>query len=198
MSADAKSGPSGTGASGIRPRAAADRRDHIQTMIAALVHRSPLLLLIASLGSLGAALAFQYIGGLAPCILCLYQRWPYVAVAALAAVTLALPRPDWLRPALVALCGVALLAGGGIAGFHVGVEQHWWAGTAACEGQVSISQGSIADLRAQLLGAPVARCDQVPWSLFGLSMAGYNVVISFGLGGLSLIAAARLARQRSA
>jgi disulfide bond formation protein DsbB len=167
-------------------------------MIEAVVRRFPWLLLVASIGSLLSALGFQHIGGFEPCILCLYQRWPYVAVAALAAIALALPRPRWVRPALVGLCALALFVGGGVAVFHVGVEQHWWAGTAACEGQVSIGRGSIEDLRAQMLGAPVARCDQVPWSLFGISMAGYNAMISFGLGALSLFAAWRLARERSA
>ena len=197
MRSDPRSNVAPPRASGIGPRSAAGRRPYIPAMIETLTERFPWILLVASLGSLGAALAFQYVGGLHPCILCLYQRWPYVAVAVLAALVLVLPRPLWLPPMLVGLCGLALLTGGGVAVFHVGVEQHWWAGTAACEGQVSITQGSIEDLRAQLLGAPVARCDQIPWSLFGISMAGYNVLISFGLGVFSLIAAGRLARQRS-
>jgi disulfide bond formation protein DsbB len=170
----------------------------MQGMIAFAVHRFHWLLLAASIGSLASALAFQHLGGFEPCILCLWQRWPYVAVAVLAALALALPRPPWARPVLVVLCALALFVGGGIAVFHVGVEQHWWPGTAACEGQVTIGQGSIADLREQMLGSPVARCDQVPWSLFGISMAGYNAIISFGLGALSLFAAWRLARERSA
>jgi disulfide bond formation protein DsbB len=188
----------GAAASGIRPLAGATPTPYIECMIQAIVQRFPWLLLAASLGSLASALAFQHLGGFEPCILCLYQRWPYVAVAALAALALALPRPRWVRPALLVLCALALLIGGGIAVFHVGVEQHWWAGTAACEGQLSIGRGSIEDLRAQLLDSPVARCDQVPWSLFGISMAGYNAMISFGLGALSLFAAWRLARDRSA
>ena len=185
--------------SGARPLPAGPRpAARVSTILGAVAHRCPLILLSASLATLVAALGFQHLGDLDPCILCIYQRWPYVAVAGLAALVLALPHSGWLRPALLGLCGAALLVGGGLALFHVGVEQHWWAGTAACEGQVSITRGSIEDLRAQLLGAPVTRCDQVAWSLFGISMAGYNLLVSLGLAVLSLFSAARLVRPTGA
>jgi disulfide bond formation protein DsbB len=94
-----------------------------------------------------------------------------------------------LRAVLLALCGVALLVGGGVAVFHVGVEQHWWTGTPGCG--VTATADSIDALRAQIMAAPVVRCDQVAWSLFGISMAGYNILISLVLAAIAFIAARR-------
>ena len=174
--------------------AMAGRIAYIQTMSESLsrtlVERSPLLLLLASIAVLGTALASQYVGGLQPCVLCVYQRFPYVAVIVIAAAALFLPTGP--RAAALGLAGLALLTGTGIAVFHVGVEQHWWQGTAECGSAVAAD--SLEALRAQVLAAPVVRCDEVPWSLFGISMAGYNALVSLGLGVASLIAAHRLTR----
>ena len=155
-----------------------------------LIERSPLILLLASTAILGAALASQYIGGLQPCRLCVYQRLPYVAVILIATAALFLPTGP--RAVALALAGMALLTGTGIAIFHVGVEQHWWQGTAEC-GSLDPGGASLEDLRAQILAAPTVRCDEVAWSLLGISMAGYNALVSLGLGIVSLIAARRLA-----
>jgi disulfide bond formation protein DsbB len=146
-----------------------------------------LLLLIASVGSLLAAFFFQYVVGLQPCILCIWQRWPYAVVIVLAGLALMLARSAPARAALLGLSGVALLVGAGIAAFHVGVEQHWWVGTPGCG--VTERADTVEALRAQLMAAPVVRCDEVPWSLFGISMAGYNIVISLALAAFALIAA---------
>ena len=81
------------------------------------------------------------------------------------------------------------LAGAGLAGFHVGVEQHWWAGLAACEG--GPAGETVAELRERLLNAPPARCDEVAWPLLGLSMAAWNGLLSLGLAGLAAVAALR-------
>lgn len=152
----------------------------------------PALLVAACLGALGSALASQYWGGLYPCVLCIYQRYAYGAAMALAALAFLLAaHPAGRRLALVG-SGLAFLTGSGIAVFHVGVEQHWWQGTAEC-GSAGAAD-SLEALRAQVLSAPVVRCDEVPWSLFGISMAGYNALVSLGLGIASLVAARRLAR----
>jgi disulfide bond formation protein DsbB len=146
-----------------------------------------LLILLAGLGSaavLAGAFAFQYLGGLAPCTLCLWQRWPHAAAVAVMALALALPSRAW--PWLGAL---AALATAGIGGFHAGVEHGWWEGLASCSG------GSIAGLSVETLLDPTAevaapvRCDEVPWSLMGISMAGWNMLVSLGLAGLWLMAA---------
>ena len=146
-------------------------------------------LLLASAAILGAALAFQYLGGLQPCVLCIWQRYPYAATMALAAGAAALAasgNAPWAR-GLLALCGLVFLAGAGVALFHVGVEQHWWAGTSACAGVVG-EAATVEELKRQLLGRAVARCDAIPWSFLGLSMAGWNLLLSLGLAAISFLA----------
>tara|TARA_Y100000766_G_C18378467_1_gene352325 strand:- start:129 stop:440 length:312 start_codon:yes stop_codon:yes gene_type:complete len=83
---------------------------------------------------------------------------------------------------------IAILSGAGIAGFHVGVEQHWWEGLASCGGAGGILN-SVEALRQQIMSAPVFRCAEVAWSLFGISMSGYNFLISLalGVGGLCVL-----------
>lgn len=152
---------------------------------------APVLAIAASVLALAVALASEHLGRLHPCILCLYQRWPYVAAILLGLIGLALRgRPQWLRAAL-ALCGIAFLVSAGIAGFHVGVEQHWWAGTAAC-GSTLETGLTLEELREKLLGTPVVRCDEVAFALFGISMAGYNLIYATACGVASLLAASRL------
>ncbi len=139
----------------------------------------PLLILAASVIVVGGALLSQYVGGLQPCELCLYQRWPYYAAIVLTAAAALLGRRDTSR-AVVALCALLFLAGGAVAFYHVGVEQKWFAGPTACTAP-SLTGGSIADLKAQLLATPPVRCDEVQWSLFGVSLAGWNMLASLGL-----------------
>ena len=145
------------------------------------------LILLAAAGSaalLAGAFAFQYIGLLAPCALCLWQRWPH-AVAVLIGL-LALAMPGRVLPVLGA---VAALTTAAIAGFHVGVEYGWWDGLATCSGG-SINGVAMDDLLNPdvAMAAPV-RCDAVAWSLWGISMAGWNLLLSLGLAGVWLAAA---------
>lgn len=137
-------------------------------------------LAIAALGAgmLAAAFAFQHLGGLDPCVLCIYQRWPWAAAAGLGGLAaLFARRRRTAAQAALALAVLAMLTGAGIAAYHVGVEQHWWAGTAECGG-VTGQAKTIEELKAQLLATPVTRCDEVAWSLFGISMAGWNLIVS--------------------
>lgn len=152
-------------------------------MIDAISHPRAAAALVALGGAavLGAALAFQYLGGLAPCELCYWQRYPFWVAIPAGALAFAVPAA---RPYLLALAGFALAAGAAVAVFHVGVEQQWWQGTQACGARAA--SGSIEELRARLMAAPVVRCDAPQWALFGVTMAGYNVVLS---GGLALLAA---------
>ena len=126
---------------------------------------------------LGGAFAFQYIGGLAPCVLCLYQRYPHAAAIILGLLGLALSRraPHVARW-LCVLGGLALLTSAGIGLFHVGVEQLWWEGTAEC-GATSMPD-SLEALKAQLMNQPIVRCTDIAWEMFGISMAGYNFLLS--------------------
>lgn len=151
--------------------------------------RTPALLLaLASVGVLGSALFFQFVLGYQPCVLCIMQRWPYVAVISFGLLTFLFRRWQGLGDALLVASGLALLAGAGIAAYHVGVEQHWWAGTASC-GSTASKAMSLEELRAQVMAAPVTRCDEVAWSLFGISMAGYNVVISLAMAAFAFVSA---------
>jgi len=151
----------------------------------------PALIVAVSLGALAAALVSQYWGGLQPCVLCYYQRYAYVVAAGFGLLgVIAGPRTD-LRRAAVALAGLAFLTGGAIAAFHVGVEQLWWRGTSECHAPVFDPNASIADLRQQLLETTFVPCDEVQWSLFGISMPGYNVLASLGLALASFWAACR-------
>jgi len=154
------------------------------------------LILAASVATLGGAFLFQYVGGLAPCILCIYERYPYGVAIAL--VLLAFCLGDGrARGAALLLCALAFAIDAGISAFHVGVEQHWWEGTAACTGSVvSGAAGSLEALRQHILNAPpAARCDRIPWQLFGISLAGYNLLITLGLAVFSLHAARRAIRR---
>ena len=138
------------------------------------------LLLAGPAALLGGALAFQYIGGLAPCEMCMWQRWALVAALALALLAWATGHAR----AVQALAVLAVLGGAGIAAFHAGVEQHWWQGFTACTAP-PIS-GTSAEMLSQILAQPLIRCDAIPWSLFGVSMAGWNAVISGLIGGWAL------------
>jgi disulfide bond formation protein DsbB len=146
-------------------------------------------LFAASAALLAGALAFQYWGGLQPCVLCLWQRYAHVGVMGFAMLAFVLGRTPTGGLLLIA-SGLAALAGAGIAGFHVGVEQHWWQGTSEC-GSTLGPAATIDELRARLLAQPVVRCDEVAWSLFGISMAGYNFILSLALAAFAFAAAAR-------
>ena len=162
--------------------------------------RWPLAAILAvSAAMLSAAYAFQYIGGLAPCTLCLYQRVPYGLTIGL--TVLALPFAPRLGARVVALgvavCGVTFAAGAAVAGFHVGVEQGWWEGLSSCGSNIDPNQ-SFEDFKAQLLAAPVVRCTDISWSMFGISMAGYNFLASIAFAAASFATARTLFRHAQA
>lgn len=141
----------------------------------------------ASAGLLLAAFGFEYLGGLSPCKLCVWQRWPHGAV-----ILFSLSGLAGLRPSLaLALIGLSAATTAAIAGYHVGVEQQLWAGPASCSS--ALSSGSAAELVDSLLATPVVRCDEVAWSFAGLSMAAWNMVFSFALAGFALITARKCA-----
>lgn len=153
----------------------------------------PLAILGASIGALLTAYTVELAFGAEPCILCLYQRIPYALAGTLALAALLAPG-ERVKVWAVIGAGVAFLAGAEIAFYHVGVEQHWWRGTAACGASGAVAT-TIEELRRQIMNAPIVRCDEVPWALFGVSMAGYNVLMSAALATFSLWAARGLARR---
>ncbi len=150
--------------------------------------------LIASVGALGTAFISQYGFDLWPCVLCLYQRWPYAAVIIVSLLGLMLYKKLGAAPFLL-LCAIGFATTAAIGGFHVGVEQGWWEGTQDCVGDTSEAL-SIQDLKAQIMSAPVVRCDDIAWSLFGISMAGYNLIAAAILAVFSLMAALNRHKQQ--
>jgi len=151
----------------------------------------PAALAAAGVGALGIALAAQHWGGIQPCVLCIYQRYAHGAAAAAGLLALALAARPAASRALTGLGALAFLAGAGIAAFHVGVEQHWWQGTAGCHAPSFDADLNIDELREAMLGTSFVPCDRIPWELFGLSIAGYNFLFSLALGGAVLWLLAR-------
>ncbi|MBT8456924.1 MAG: disulfide bond formation protein B [Rhodobacteraceae bacterium] len=143
------------------------------------------LILLAAAGSaamLLSAWAFQYIGGLAPCTMCIWQRWPHAAAAVIGLPALAVAGP--LLPLLGALAAATT---GGIGIYHTGVERNWWQGPTTCTSG-GVEGLSPQELMDQIMAAPLVQCDQVAWEMFGLSMASWNAVVSFGLAAIWILA----------
>jgi len=124
------------------------------------------------------ALGFQLIGGLVPCPLCIWQRWPHLlaVLVALAAVTLLWRQ----RRYLAGLGAVLMMLSTGLGVYHAGVEQDWWPGPTTCTSD-SVAGKSVEALMSEIMAAPLVRCDEIVWDLFGITMAGWNAIISAGL-----------------
>ena len=130
-----------------------------------------LVALVTPAALLGGAYVSQYVFGLYPCEMCWWQRYPHFVALALAVLA-------WIQPpgrALVALAGVALAVSSAIGAFHAGVEYGWWQGVTACSTDIGSQGGNPLDA---ILNAPIVRCDVAPWSLFGVSLAGWNFLFS--------------------
>ena len=120
---------------------------------------------------LAGAYLSQYGFGLYPCELCWWQRYPHFAAVALALVSFAArPKPLW-----IGLAALAILASGLIGAYHAGVEYGWWQGVTGC---TSTADNSGGDALAAIMNAPLIRCDVAQWTLAGISLAGFNALIS--------------------
>jgi disulfide bond formation protein DsbB len=140
----------------------------------------PWIATIMAFAALCVAWLAQYGGGLAPCELCYLQRYGYWASIAVGVIAMVFSRsPKWRRLFLV-LTGLALLGVVAIAGFQVGVEQGWWQGSAACVGQ-STAGMTTEELTQAIMNAPVVRCDEPAFVMFGISMAGYSGLYALAL-----------------
>ncbi|WP_373028660.1 disulfide bond formation protein B [Sulfitobacter sp.] len=134
------------------------------------------LVLLATLGSaalLLGAFGFQHLGGMAPCKLCLWQRWPHAAANVIGVIVLfGAPR------ALIWLGALAVTVTGAIGVYHAGVEWKWWPGPSSCTGGgMDLGALSGSDLLSTTAPSGLVMCDEIVWQLFGLSMAGWNAVI---------------------
>ena len=145
-----------------------------------------LLALLIPAALLGGALVAQYGYGLPPCEMCWWQRYPHIVALALAALA-------WItrRDALIALAAIAILVSGAIGAFHAGVEYNWWEGLTACTANASAGNDPLASIMA----APIVRCDVAPWTLGGVSLAGFNFLISTTAGVAILVLIRRRARK---
>ena len=137
----------------------------------------PALLMAGALGS-------QIFGGLYPCEMCHWQRWPHEAAIGIAILAFFVKPPA--RTILIALAAIAVLISGGIGIFHAGVEYGWWEGLTSCSN--TAQGGSLADI----MRAPLIRCDVPQWTLAGVSLAGFNAIFSL-LGGLAVLTMLRKA-----
>lgn len=146
--------------------------------------RARLVALILPLLLLAGAWGSQLIGGLVPCEMCHWQRWPHYAAVLVAAFAFIVPgRSSKVTMIVVA---AALIAISGLIGvFHAGVEYHWWEGVTACSTMATGEGVSTDEMLRRLLAAPVIRCDAAQWTLLGVSLAGYNAILS--LGGAAVI-----------
>jgi len=145
---------------------------------AARLRQARLLALLVPVGLLSGALFSQYVGGLYPCEMCYWQRWPHGAAILLALSAILSPINAPRTRALVLLAALAIAVSGAIGAFHAGVELGYWEGITQC---TATGATSLEDI----LKVPLVRCDQVQWSLLGISMAGWNAIIS--LSGAVLI-----------
>ena len=133
------------------------------------------LIIIAALGSvalLGGAFAFQHFGGLPPCKMCLWQRWPHAAAILIGVLAVITGKRE-----LVWVGTIAALTTASIGFYHAGVEQLWWEGPSTCTSG-SISGLTTDELLDKIMNAPVTRCDEISWSFMGFSMAAWNAVLS--------------------
>lgn len=145
--------------------------------------RARLLAIAVPAALLGGALGSQYIGGLYPCEMCHWQRWGHYAAFGLALLSLILGSRGQASRILVWLALAAIASSGLVGVYHAGVEADIFEGFTQCTASAG---GSTDDILAQIMDAPLIRCDDVQWSFLGISMAGWNAIISLGTVGLIL------------
>ena len=152
-----------------------------------------LIALLLPLALLGGALGSQYLGGLYPCEMCYWQRWPHGAAIVLAALAFTAPAASARSRLLILLAALAISVSGAIGLYHAGVELGIFEGFTTCTSTARAA--TTKDLLEQLMKVPLVRCDQVQWAFLGLSMAGWNAILS--LGGAALIAWLALTGRRA-
>ena len=146
------------------------------------------LVAIIGLFTIGGAWFFQLVIGLPPCPLCLEQRYAYYFAIPLAVLVLLGLSHGASRKVLVAalaVIAIGMLWNAGLGAYHAGVEWKFWAGPKDCSGSLS-NLGTAGGLLDKIKSIRVVRCDEIPWSFLGISLAGYNAIISLVI---SMIAA---------
>lgn len=152
-----------------------------------------IIALLLPVALLGGALGSQYIGQLHPCEMCYWQRYPHATAIVLAALSFTAPAGTPRSRTFVVLAALAIAVSGGIGVYHAGVEAGVFQGFTQCTATATGS--STAELLRQITHAPIVRCDQVQFRFLGISMAGWNAILS--LGGAALIAILTLRGRRA-
>ena len=153
------------------------------------LYRAALLVLVASVLTIGGALYFEHVLGYAPCKLCLTQRIPYYAAIPLAALTLMLP--ERLARLSLGLAAAALLYGAGLGAYHAGAEWGFWPGPSDCGGGTGANPREVGDFLNTLQTTRVVDCSTAAWRFLGVSLAGWNALIGAALGSIAGSAALR-------
>ena len=151
-----------------------------------------LVALLLPLALLGGALGSQYLGGLHPCEMCYWQRWPHAAAIMLAALSFTAPATSARSHWLVLLAALAIAVSGVIGVYHAGVEAKIFEGFTQCTALAK--GGTTEELLRQITHAPLIRCDEVQFRFLGISMAGWNAVLSLGGAAAILILTLRAKR----
>jgi len=144
---------------------------------------------LAALALIAGALGFQYLAHLPPCEMCMWQRYPHIAAGIVGVGGFLLLRakisPESAAPGIAILTALLIGLSGVIGVYHAGVEWHFWPGPSSCTGPAFHATGALD------LNAPVVMCDHAAWRLFGLSLAGYNAILSLALAAAGLTLAVR-------
>jgi disulfide bond formation protein DsbB len=148
------------------------------------------LVLAAAVATIGGAYVFEYALGYVPCPLCLMQRKPYYVAMAIALAAALVPSRTLARGGLAALA-LVLVVSAGLGVYHAGVEWGLWLGPSDCAGSPAPAAGSVTDFMQSLQKTRVVSCTEAAWRFLGLSLAGWNVVISLALAAFAALAAAR-------
>lgn len=137
------------------------------------LQKNTLLATVGSVALMLGALAFQYIGGMPPCKMCIWQRWPHVIAIVLGIIVFFVP-----KRIIALVAGLVVFVGAGIGVYHAGVEQKWWQGPTSCTGSGLTTSDNLLDFSAPV---KLVLCDEIVWDLFGVTMAGWNALFSLVL-----------------
>jgi disulfide bond formation protein DsbB len=153
------------------------------------IRQAALAVALGAAATVGGALVFEHGFGYVPCKLCLIQRNPYY-IAIPVGIAAALVPPRWGRAGLW-LLALLFVVSAGLGAYHAGVEWGFWAGPSDCGGGSGAAAGNVGDFLNQLQGTRVVSCTEAAWRFLGLSLAGWNVLISLALAAFAADAAAR-------
>jgi len=160
------------------------------TQASVLLSRARLAAILLPVALLGGAIGSQYLGGLHPCEMCMWQRWPHLAAIGAALAAIVLRRNPPMSATFTALAALAILTSGAIGAYHAGVEYGWWEGFTTCTTIRPVG----GDMLEAIMNAPLIRCDQAPWTLAGISLAGFNALFSIAGAALILLLVRRWSR----